>query len=223
MKMELIEGSETSAFRTQPLGNYPKENILQYKTCLKIILTNWSGANITWTQPTCCYTSSFKLPFCTSTIPICHLGTKKKGGCKTNTEFPLSWQNLHFLPCHLWPPTHKPSMHRHTCIGAIAEDAGSRCDRIVLTVFLSACWACFDSSVCVTSEWDLTCPRGDPEAAARLWDASTISGLWLDVSSWPAVEGNCHVISDGYKVYFITYKMSVPAPQRIVCNHYEAL
>jgi len=28
MKMELIEGSETSAIRTQTLGNYPKENIL---------------------------------------------------------------------------------------------------------------------------------------------------------------------------------------------------
>jgi len=29
MKMELIEGSETSAVRTQTPGNYPKENILQ--------------------------------------------------------------------------------------------------------------------------------------------------------------------------------------------------
>jgi len=28
MKMELIEGSETSAIRTQTQGNYPKENIL---------------------------------------------------------------------------------------------------------------------------------------------------------------------------------------------------
>ena len=28
MKMELIEGSETSAIRTHTLGNYPKENIL---------------------------------------------------------------------------------------------------------------------------------------------------------------------------------------------------
>ena len=28
MKMELIEGSETSAIRTQTPGNYPKENIL---------------------------------------------------------------------------------------------------------------------------------------------------------------------------------------------------
>jgi hypothetical protein len=28
MKLEPIEGSETSAFRTQTLGNYPKENIL---------------------------------------------------------------------------------------------------------------------------------------------------------------------------------------------------
>ena len=28
MKMELIEGSRTSAFRTQTSGNYPKENIL---------------------------------------------------------------------------------------------------------------------------------------------------------------------------------------------------
>jgi len=28
MKMEQIEGSETSAFKTQTPGNYPKENIL---------------------------------------------------------------------------------------------------------------------------------------------------------------------------------------------------
>ena len=28
MKMELIEGSETSAIRTKTPGNYPKENIL---------------------------------------------------------------------------------------------------------------------------------------------------------------------------------------------------
>jgi len=28
MKMELIEGSETSAIRTQMPGNYPKENVL---------------------------------------------------------------------------------------------------------------------------------------------------------------------------------------------------
>ena len=28
MKMELIQGSETSAIRTQTPGNYPKENIL---------------------------------------------------------------------------------------------------------------------------------------------------------------------------------------------------
>jgi len=28
MKVELIEGSETSAIRTQTPGNYPKENIL---------------------------------------------------------------------------------------------------------------------------------------------------------------------------------------------------
>ena len=33
MKMELIEGSETSAIRTQTPGNYPKENILQHWNC----------------------------------------------------------------------------------------------------------------------------------------------------------------------------------------------
>jgi len=31
MKMELIEGSETSAIRNQTPGNYPKENILRAK------------------------------------------------------------------------------------------------------------------------------------------------------------------------------------------------
>jgi len=31
MKMELIEGSETSAIRTQTPGNYPKENILEIR------------------------------------------------------------------------------------------------------------------------------------------------------------------------------------------------
>ena len=34
MKMEPIEGSETSAFRTQTPGNYPKENILQVNISL---------------------------------------------------------------------------------------------------------------------------------------------------------------------------------------------
>jgi len=34
MKMELIEGSETSAIRTQTPGNYQKENILHYKLCI---------------------------------------------------------------------------------------------------------------------------------------------------------------------------------------------
>jgi len=34
MKMELIEGSETSAIRTQTPENYPKENILQYSDFL---------------------------------------------------------------------------------------------------------------------------------------------------------------------------------------------
>jgi len=35
MKMELIEGSETSAISFVRPGNYPKENILQRKTSLK--------------------------------------------------------------------------------------------------------------------------------------------------------------------------------------------
>jgi len=34
MKMELTEGSETSAIRIQTPGNYPKENILHYFTLL---------------------------------------------------------------------------------------------------------------------------------------------------------------------------------------------
>jgi len=34
LKMEQIEGSEKSAFRTQTPGNYPKENILQIETGL---------------------------------------------------------------------------------------------------------------------------------------------------------------------------------------------
>jgi len=34
-KMEPIEGSETSAFKPQTPGTYPKENILQYKTSLR--------------------------------------------------------------------------------------------------------------------------------------------------------------------------------------------
>ena len=38
MKMELIEGSETSAIRTQTPGNYPKENVLhiEHSESLKI-------------------------------------------------------------------------------------------------------------------------------------------------------------------------------------------
>ena len=38
MKMELIEGSETSVIRTQTPGNYPKENILQRLT---LVLLTW--------------------------------------------------------------------------------------------------------------------------------------------------------------------------------------
>jgi hypothetical protein len=34
MKMQLIEGSETSAIRTQTPGNYPKENILHFHVLL---------------------------------------------------------------------------------------------------------------------------------------------------------------------------------------------
>jgi len=36
MKMELIEGSETSAIRTQTPGNYPKENIFHTNIVEKI-------------------------------------------------------------------------------------------------------------------------------------------------------------------------------------------
>ena len=35
MKMELIEGSETSAINIVTPGNYPKENILQPLVCLQ--------------------------------------------------------------------------------------------------------------------------------------------------------------------------------------------
>jgi len=36
MKMEPIEGSETSAIRTKTPGNYPKENILQFNNYLSV-------------------------------------------------------------------------------------------------------------------------------------------------------------------------------------------
>ena len=44
LKMEPIEGSETSAFRTQTPGNYPKENILQHSNYALIMdhLKLWS-------------------------------------------------------------------------------------------------------------------------------------------------------------------------------------
>jgi len=40
MKMELIEGSETSAIGTQTPGNYPKENILYVTKTLGVVLLN---------------------------------------------------------------------------------------------------------------------------------------------------------------------------------------
>ena len=40
MKMEPIEGSESSAFRTQTPGNYPKENILQEGSRLQNAVTS---------------------------------------------------------------------------------------------------------------------------------------------------------------------------------------
>jgi len=40
MKTEPIEGSETSAFRTQTPGNYPKENILQFVSYFNEIAAN---------------------------------------------------------------------------------------------------------------------------------------------------------------------------------------
>jgi hypothetical protein len=198
---------------------------MEYKACLKIILINCSGANVAWHNPPVVtyLASSYFFHFHSSYMPVVYEKKKGGGGCETNTEFPLSWQNSCFLPCH--HHLHTPNTHRCTCIGAIAEDAGSRCDRIVRTVFLSACWACFESSVCVTSEWDRTCPRGDPEAAARLWDPGTISGLWLEVSSWSVVEGTYYLISQVFNllratVHLIMHKMSVPAPRRVVHNHY---
>lgn len=131
--------------------------------------------------------------------PVMPPGHKGGGGGGPNrTEFPLSWQTLHVHHYHLH--SRKWNTHRHTCIGAIAEDAGSRCDRIVLTVFLSVCCTCLPSSVCVTSECDLTCPWSDPEAAARLCDTGTISGLWLELSPWSVMEGTCHVISQVFNL-----------------------
>jgi len=46
MKMEPIEGYETSAIRTKTPENYPKENILHYKNRLFIIQTNKCTTNI---------------------------------------------------------------------------------------------------------------------------------------------------------------------------------
>ena len=40
MKMELIEGFETSAIRTQTPGNYPKENILRCVIDLGVFFIN---------------------------------------------------------------------------------------------------------------------------------------------------------------------------------------
>jgi len=48
MKMELIEGSETSAIRTQTTGNYPKENILQFIFFLKCITSNFRSLSSLW-------------------------------------------------------------------------------------------------------------------------------------------------------------------------------
>ena len=48
MKMELIEGSETSAISIVTPGNYPKENILQpeFYFDLKFLNSNSKGAKV---------------------------------------------------------------------------------------------------------------------------------------------------------------------------------
>jgi len=43
MKMELIEGSETSAISFVTSGNYPKENILQYVVEFQNMRLNSNG------------------------------------------------------------------------------------------------------------------------------------------------------------------------------------
>jgi hypothetical protein len=52
MKMELIEGSETAAFRTQTPGNYPKENILLTTYTHKLtFIALWSqGSQVTFSS-----------------------------------------------------------------------------------------------------------------------------------------------------------------------------
>jgi hypothetical protein len=48
MKMEPIEDSETSAFKTQTPGKYPKENILHFRICYYMICA--TSAKIKWTM-----------------------------------------------------------------------------------------------------------------------------------------------------------------------------
>jgi len=44
-KMEPIEGSETSEFKPQTLGKYPKENILLINKLLRVA-SDWTGIDI---------------------------------------------------------------------------------------------------------------------------------------------------------------------------------
>jgi len=50
MKMELIEGSETSAIRTQTPGNYPKENMLHIEHGGSLKSTKIVGTYVTAVQ-----------------------------------------------------------------------------------------------------------------------------------------------------------------------------
>jgi len=54
MKMELIEGSETSAKRTQTPGNYPKRKYIIYRTQRKLKIKIWNR----FVQPKLCTNQS---------------------------------------------------------------------------------------------------------------------------------------------------------------------
>jgi hypothetical protein len=77
MKMEPTEGSETSAFKTQMLGKYPKENILQHKEHSKSLKSRNDVDVSTLFSDQFLYSSFFSLAF-----QYTHeLWSGEQGGC----------------------------------------------------------------------------------------------------------------------------------------------
>ena len=108
MKMEPIESSETSAFRTQTPGNYPKENMLHYPSLLEsedYLLTRWcrilleqlTGLKLVKKFPAFHGTWMF----ITALTNVRHLSLSWASPIQSIYPHPTSWRSILILSTHL--------------------------------------------------------------------------------------------------------------------------